>query len=110
MAECSAATGRREAGVREPRPGERPTGWGAWLVFAGVMLAVVGLLHAMTGLTALLNDEVLRRPLRAADRERRLHRLGLGAPRCSARSPSWRRSCCSGATWSAGRWPSASPW
>jgi hypothetical protein len=48
-----------EAGVRAPLPGERPTGWGSLLVFAGVMLAVVGLFQAMTGLTALLNDEIL---------------------------------------------------
>jgi hypothetical protein len=48
-----------EAGVRAPRPGERPAGWGSLLVFAGVMLAVVGLFQAMTGLTALFNDEIL---------------------------------------------------
>lgn len=48
-----------EAGIRPPRPGERPSHWAAWLVFAGVMLAVVGLFHAMAGLTALLDDEVL---------------------------------------------------
>jgi hypothetical protein len=45
--------------VREPRGGERQTSWGSFLVFAGVMLAVVGLLQAIAGLTALLNDEVL---------------------------------------------------
>ena len=48
-----------ESGVRAPRPGERPAGWGSLLVFAGVMLAVVGLFQAMTGLTALFNDEIL---------------------------------------------------
>ena len=46
-----------EAGIRPPRPGERPTGWAGWLVFAGVMLAVVGLLEALTGLTALFQDD-----------------------------------------------------
>jgi hypothetical protein len=45
-----------QAGVHAPRPGERPTGWAGWLVFAGIMLAVVGLFQAMTGLTALLDD------------------------------------------------------
>ena len=44
--------------VREPRGGERTGGWGAWVAFAGVMLAVVGLLHALAGLVAILKDEV----------------------------------------------------
>jgi hypothetical protein len=48
-----------EAGVRPPLPGERPSGWGSLLVFAGVMLAVVGLFQAMTGLTALFEDQKL---------------------------------------------------
>ena len=48
-----------EAGVQPPRPGERPTGWGSLLVFAGVMLGVMGLFQAMTGLTALFDDEKL---------------------------------------------------
>ena len=48
-----------EAGVRAVRPGERPAGWGSLIVFAGVMLAVVGLFQFMTGLTALFNDEIL---------------------------------------------------
>jgi hypothetical protein len=46
-----------EAGIRPPRPGERPTHWAGWLVFAGVMLAIVGLFEAMAGLTALFNDD-----------------------------------------------------
>ena len=37
--------------------GERATGWAAWLVFAAVMLAVVGLFAVMQGLTALLNED-----------------------------------------------------
>lgn len=45
-----------EARVRAPGPGERPTGWARWLVFAGVMLGALGLLQAMTGLTALFDD------------------------------------------------------
>ena len=48
-----------EAGVRAVRPGERPTGWGSLLVFAGVMLAVVGVFQVMLGLTALFDDEIL---------------------------------------------------
>jgi hypothetical protein len=46
-----------EAGIRPPGPGERPSHWGGWIVFAGVMLGVVGLFEAMTGLTALFNDD-----------------------------------------------------
>jgi hypothetical protein len=45
-----------QAGAHAPGPGERPSGWAGWLVFAGVMLAVVGLFQAMTGLTAILDD------------------------------------------------------
>ena len=47
-----------EAGARAVRPGERPAGWGSLIVFAGVMLGVVGLFQAMTGLSALFNDEI----------------------------------------------------
>jgi hypothetical protein len=37
----------------------RPTGWAAYLVFAGVMLGLVGLFQIMAGLTALFNDDIL---------------------------------------------------
>jgi hypothetical protein len=33
-----------------------PSGWGAWIHFAGTMLAVVGLFEAIAGLTALFDD------------------------------------------------------
>ena len=33
------------------------TGWTGWIVFAGVMLIVVGALQAIYGLVAVLNDE-----------------------------------------------------
>jgi len=45
-----------EAGIGPGRTGERPTGWGAWLSFVGVILIVVGVLQVMQGLAALLND------------------------------------------------------
>jgi hypothetical protein len=48
-----------ESRVRPPGPGGRQSGWGSLLVFAGVMLAVVGAFQVMTGLTAMLNDEIL---------------------------------------------------
>lgn len=37
--------------------GERPTGWAAYIVFAAVLLAVVGVFSVVQGLTALLDDE-----------------------------------------------------
>jgi|1186.fasta_scaffold1181153_2 hypothetical protein len=46
-----------EAGVRPSPPGERPTGWAGLLVFAGVMLALLGLLQLMAGLTALFRED-----------------------------------------------------
>jgi hypothetical protein len=54
-----------EAGIHPARPGERPTGWAGWLVFAGVMLAVVGVLEALTGLTALFKDDYFVVPSRS---------------------------------------------
>jgi hypothetical protein len=36
---------------------DRPTGWAAYLVFAGVMLGLVGLFHVLAGLTALFQDD-----------------------------------------------------
>ena len=35
----------------------RPTGWGTWVTFAGVILALVGLFHLMAGFTALFQDQ-----------------------------------------------------
>ncbi|MBB3086762.1 DUF7144 family membrane protein [Geodermatophilus sabuli] len=36
---------------------DRPTGWASWITFAGVMLVLIGLLSAMEGVTALVNDD-----------------------------------------------------
>lgn len=33
------------------------TGWAGWVVFAGSMMIIVGLFHAIQGLVALFNDE-----------------------------------------------------
>ena len=38
-------------------PGDRATGWAAGLIFAAVMLVMVGLFAVMQGLTALLNED-----------------------------------------------------
>jgi hypothetical protein len=45
-----------EAGLGPSQRGERPTGWVAWLSFAGVMLAVVGVLQVLQGLSALFDE------------------------------------------------------
>jgi hypothetical protein len=36
---------------------ERSSGWGGWIIFAAVMMILVGMLNAMHGLVAILNDE-----------------------------------------------------
>jgi len=46
-----------EAGVPATRSSERPTGWAQYLVFAGVMLAVLGVFQLMAGLTALFRED-----------------------------------------------------
>ena len=33
------------------------TGWVGWIAFAGVMMVILGIFHAIDGLTALFNDE-----------------------------------------------------
>ena len=38
---------------------DRPSGWAAYLVFAGVMLGLVGLFELMAGFAALLDDSTL---------------------------------------------------
>ena len=35
-----------------------PTGWVGWIVFAGTMLVILGIFHAIQGLVALFNDSV----------------------------------------------------
>jgi hypothetical protein len=34
-----------------------PTGWTGWIVFAGLMLMIVGTLNAINGLIAIINDD-----------------------------------------------------
>jgi hypothetical protein len=36
---------------------ERTTGWAAWVVFAGVLLVLIGLFSVMEGVTALVGDD-----------------------------------------------------
>jgi hypothetical protein len=36
---------------------DRPTGWASWIIFAGVLLVLIGLLSVMEGVTALVNDD-----------------------------------------------------
>jgi hypothetical protein len=37
-------------------PGDEPTGWLGWIAFAGVMMLLMGTLHAIQGLVALFQD------------------------------------------------------
>jgi hypothetical protein len=37
---------------------EEPTGWVGWIMFAGTMLVLLGIFHAIQGLVALFNDSV----------------------------------------------------
>ena len=43
-----------------PRPSTAPspTGWVGWIIFAGTMLVILGIFHAIQGLVALFNDSV----------------------------------------------------
>jgi hypothetical protein len=49
------------AGSTVPRQSGRstpePTGWTGWIVFAGTMMIVVGIIHIFQGLVALFNDD-----------------------------------------------------
>ena len=36
----------------------QPTGWVGWIIFAGTMLVILGIFHAIQGLVALFNDSV----------------------------------------------------
>ena len=38
------------------RPRSEPTGWVGWIVFAAVMLIMIGILHAIEGFVALFKD------------------------------------------------------
>ncbi|RFU22030.1 DUF7144 family membrane protein [Geodermatophilus marinus] len=44
---------------REPPPYDQPptSAWTGWVVFGGVVLVVMGLIHVVQGLVALLDDE-----------------------------------------------------
>jgi hypothetical protein len=49
-----------DVGTRVPgqsgRPRSEPTGWVGWIVFAAVMLIMIGILHAIEGFVALFKD------------------------------------------------------
>jgi len=54
MAETSRT--RRNTGSRADSPGTGVTGWAGWVVFAGIMLIMLGFFQAIEGLVALFND------------------------------------------------------
>ena len=45
------------AGAPSARPRPEPTGWVGWIVFAAVMMIMVGILHAIEGFVALFKDD-----------------------------------------------------
>ena len=46
------------AGDRDPyRKEAERTGWYGWIAFAGIMLCVLGIFHAMMGLVALFEED-----------------------------------------------------
>ncbi|MGY1624637.1 hypothetical protein ACI789_20735 [Geodermatophilus sp. SYSU D00965] len=51
------ANWQAEAHVGAYGDDKRATGWAAWVVFAGVLLVLVGLFSVMEGVTALVNDD-----------------------------------------------------
>ena len=42
---------------REPQVHEDPSGWAGWVVFGGVMLILIGIIHLIQGIVALVNDD-----------------------------------------------------
>ena len=54
----SPGLGARSPGAPAPVPPVRPepTGWVGWIVFAAVMMIMVGILHAIEGFVALFKD------------------------------------------------------
>lgn len=42
-----------------PTNSKQPTAWTGWVVFAGFMMIIMGVLQGISGLTALLNDQWL---------------------------------------------------
>lgn len=57
MTDTSSSAG---VGARVPSPSypsrTDPTGWVGWIVFAGVMMVMIGVLHAIEGFVALFKD------------------------------------------------------
>ena len=62
--------------------------WTGWITFAGVIMVLLGIFHAIQGLVAIFKDEYYARRQVRPGRQRRLHDLGLG--------PSDRRNHCRG--------------
>jgi hypothetical protein len=53
----SAGLGARASAVPGPPPVQsEPTGWVGWIVFAAVMMIMIGILHAIEGFVAIFKD------------------------------------------------------
>src|SRR3954453_162026 len=42
---------------QEPQVYEDPSGWAGWVLFGGVMLILIGIVHVVQGIVALVNDD-----------------------------------------------------
>jgi hypothetical protein len=42
---------------RDPVYDDTPSAWAGWVVFGGVMLIMLGIIHVMQGIVALVNDD-----------------------------------------------------
>ena len=56
MADTGQHTGYTSTGGRS-YPRDERSGWTAWVIFAGVIMAMIGSFHVIAGLVALFNDE-----------------------------------------------------
>ena len=76
----TAVRGRRHHPAA-PRPSRYPRAspWVGWIGFAGVLMVMLGALHAFQGLVAHLQGRVLPGHLQRPGGDARLHGLGLDA-------------------------------
>jgi hypothetical protein len=58
MTDTTSSTGVGSTVPRQAsRPSAEPTGWVGWIAFAGTMMVMVGIFHAIQGLVAIFQDD-----------------------------------------------------
>jgi hypothetical protein len=58
MTDTTSSTGVGSTVPRQAsRPAAEPTGWVGWIAFAGTMMVMVGIFHAIQGLIAIFQDD-----------------------------------------------------